>query len=332
MPANTSIEIKDGTTKIWYNAFYNCTGLTSITIPESVTSIGYDAFEGCSSLTSIIIPNSVTSIGDYAFSSCKGLTSITIPNSVTSIGKCAFYICSSLTSIVIGNSVTDIGDNAFGYCENLKVVINFSKLTIEKGKALNGYVGYYADKVINFGDLEYEQYGDFIFRNEENYYFYLAAYIGSENNPSLPENIYGKEYEIDDCAFFGNRGITDITIPNFVTSIGDYAFDECENLKTITIATATPPKVGKRNFSTMSYRTVVVKVPQGSLAAYQSADFWQSFWNIEEFGSNSIESVEMNTNNDTTPIYTLQGVQMKDAKENLPAGIYIQGGKKFVVK
>ena len=93
-----------------------------------------------------------------------------------------------------------------------------------------------------------------------------------------------------------------------------------------------PPKVGKRNFSTMSYRTVVVKVPQGSLAAYQSADFWQSFWNIEEFGSNSIESVEMNTNNDTTPIYTLQGVQMKDAKENLPAGIYIQSGKKFVVK
>ena len=71
----------------------------AIVIPEkvtydgteySVTRIGYDAFRNCSGLTSVTIPNSVTSIRDRAFALCTGLTSVTIPNSVTSIGGTAF--------------------------------------------------------------------------------------------------------------------------------------------------------------------------------------------------------------------------------------------------
>ncbi|MBO5085144.1 MAG: leucine-rich repeat domain-containing protein [Bacteroidaceae bacterium] len=73
MPANTSIEIKEGTVSISPYAFEDCSSLTSITIPESVTSIGYDAFKGCSSLTSITIPESVTSIGSSAFYGCSSL-------------------------------------------------------------------------------------------------------------------------------------------------------------------------------------------------------------------------------------------------------------------
>ncbi|MGM9855353.1 MAG: leucine-rich repeat protein [Muribaculaceae bacterium] len=36
----------------------------------SVTKIGYEAFRGCSGLTSVVIPNSVTSIGSWAFFGC----------------------------------------------------------------------------------------------------------------------------------------------------------------------------------------------------------------------------------------------------------------------
>ena len=93
MPANTSIELKIGTTSIGDDAFRGCSGLTNITIPNSVTSIGHFSFYQCSELTNITIPNSVTSIGSYAFEDCTGLTSVTIPESVTSIWYGAFRGC-----------------------------------------------------------------------------------------------------------------------------------------------------------------------------------------------------------------------------------------------
>ena len=70
MPANTSVEVKEGTVSISPNAFSSCRSLTSITLPEGVTSIGYGAFWGCSSLTSITLPESVTSIGSSALIDC----------------------------------------------------------------------------------------------------------------------------------------------------------------------------------------------------------------------------------------------------------------------
>ena len=51
----TSLSIPDGTTKIGYGAFYNCSRLTSVTIPNSVTSIDGSAFYSCSRLTSVTI-------------------------------------------------------------------------------------------------------------------------------------------------------------------------------------------------------------------------------------------------------------------------------------
>ena len=57
MPANTDIEITDGTTTILSGAFKDCTGLTSVTIPATVTAIGSQAFNGCSSLTSVTVKN-----------------------------------------------------------------------------------------------------------------------------------------------------------------------------------------------------------------------------------------------------------------------------------
>ena len=71
MPANTSIEIKEGTISISSAAFSGCSNLTNITIPNSVTSIGESAFRSCSGLTSITIPNSVTSIGEASFAGCN---------------------------------------------------------------------------------------------------------------------------------------------------------------------------------------------------------------------------------------------------------------------
>jgi len=119
MPANTSVNIKDGTLGICGSAFMSCTNLASVTIPNSVKFIDYHAFQYCTSLTSINIPNSVNIIGDQGFFGCSGLSTLDIPKGVTSIGHSAFGECSGLTSITIPNSVTEIMFNAFENCLNL---------------------------------------------------------------------------------------------------------------------------------------------------------------------------------------------------------------------
>ena len=228
----TSITIPNSVTSIGSYAFYGCSGLTNVTIPNSVTSIENYAFEGCSGLKSVAIGNNVTSIGNNAFYGCSGLKSVTIPNSVTSIGNNAFYGCYGLKSVAIGNNVTSIGEDAFKNCKNLQTVINFSTLSISKGSSMNGYVADYADKVINAPNGSME--GDCVFgvvsgKNT------LVAYLGEGGALSLPANYKGENYVIGENVFSGNTSITSVEIPNSVTSIGRYAFYNCDGLTSITI-------------------------------------------------------------------------------------------------
>ena len=74
--------------------------------------------------TNLVIPDSVTIINDYAFYRFKGL-SITIPSNVTSIGNSAFESCTNLQSLTIGSGVTSIGNSAFSECRNL-IEINYN--------------------------------------------------------------------------------------------------------------------------------------------------------------------------------------------------------------
>ena len=207
--------IPNSVTSIGSSAFSDCSGLTSVTIPNSVTSIGDAAFYGCSGLTSVTIPNSVTSIGNSAFSGCSGLTSVTIGNSVTSIGYSAFSGCRGLTSATIPNSVTSIRYSAFSDCTGLtSVTIGNSVTSIERG-AFDG-TGWYNNQPDGVLYLDN----------------WLIGYKGEEPEGKLviSEGTRG----IADYAFDWS-GLTSVTIPNSVTSIGAYAFCGCSGLTSVTI-------------------------------------------------------------------------------------------------
>ena len=222
----TEYILGDEITSIGKHAFYKCSSLTSVTIPNSVTSIGYEAFMGCSGLTSVTIPNSVTSIGDCAFYKCSSLTSVTIPNSVTSIGDYAFYGCSSLTSVTIPNSVTSIGKHAFYKCSSLTSVTIPSSVTSIGDQAFVGCSSL-TSLSVEAGNTVYDSRNNCnaIIENSTN-----TLIFGCQNT-TIPNSVTS----IGNWAFVGCSSLTSVTIPNSVTSIGESAFAGCSSLTSVTI-------------------------------------------------------------------------------------------------
>ena len=256
------IVIPEGVEHIAEQTFVSCKAI-SIRIPNSVTSIGDMAFSECSSLTSVhisdivawckivfnmgssnplyyaqhlylgeveitdlVIPNSVTSIGNCAFCGCSRLTSVTIPSSVTSIGNWGFSDCTALTTVNIPNSVTSIGDSAFCGCSSLISVTIPSSVTSIGVGAFCGCSNL-TTIVVEEGNTKYDS------RNNCNAIIESSSntLIAGCKNTMIPNSVTSiGEYAFDDC-----NGMTSIIIPSSVTSIGDHAFSGCSRLTSVNI-------------------------------------------------------------------------------------------------
>ena len=272
--SNTSITSFDelryftGLSYISWPAFKYCSSLTSVVIPEGVTSIGSYAFFGCRSLTDVTIPSSVTSIGDDAFSDCRSLTSVTIPSSVTSIGDFAFDGCSSLTSVVIPEGVTSIGDDAFYDCNSLTSVTIPSSIT---SIGEDAFYNCTALKKVHISDVaswcnisfELDQQGR---ENYSNPLFYAKnLYLNYElvTDLIIPEGVTS----IHSYAFSNCSSLTSVTIPSSVTSIGASAFNDCRSLSTVYCYPQTPPNKGAYPFDGCG--SINIYVPYSSADAYR---------------------------------------------------------------
>ena len=221
----TSIDIPAGVTTIGGSSFSSCTNLTTVTFAENsqLTSIGTRAFSSCSSLKSIAIPSNVIVIDEYTFSGCSSLTSVEFPNGLTTIKTCAFQNCSSLLSIVVPNSVTSIGSKAFSGCASLtSMVLPFvggsANATNASSATLFGYI---------FGNSKYDG-GVSI----QQYYS-----SGGSSKYYIPQSLTSVTITGGDLFYgaFYDCKITNVALPDSVTSIPDMAFYQCTNLKAIKI-------------------------------------------------------------------------------------------------
>ena len=239
----TDLLIPEGVTRIGSSAFWDCSSLTSVTIPNSVTSIGSSAFSGCSSLTGVYITDLAKWCG-ISFGSLNAnplycahqlylngtlITDLAIPDGVTSIGSSAFSGCSGLTSITIPDGVTSIGDSAFCGCSSLTSITIPNSVTSIGDSAFCGcssLTGVYITDLAKWCGISFENYDA-----NPLYYAHLLYLNGTLiTDLVIPEGVTS----IGNLAFLGCSSLTSITIPNSVTSIGSYAFYNCSNLTSIT--------------------------------------------------------------------------------------------------
>ena len=211
-----SVTIPQSVTSIGEDAFTNCRGLNSLTIDDAAISIGSWAFAQCYSLSSLSLGKKITTIGDHAFDDCRALTSVTIPQSVTSIGQKAFNSCISLTTLSLGENIKTIGDSAFYYC------IDLESVTIPQS-------------VTSIGNDAFGQCHDLQSLTIKDAATSIGhrAFLGctSLETISLGENIKTIGYHaFNSCT---SINLTNVTIPENVTTIRPGTFDYCTHLEYI---------------------------------------------------------------------------------------------------
>lgn len=261
------IVVEDGVTSIGSYAFSFDVHVTDVTLPSSLKTIGNDAFWGCYGLTSVVIPEGVTSIGAYAFALCSAIKTITVPASTTKFGDHAFdtgeyydgNYHTQLTDIYYGGSMGQWYDAGGGDAALTDVTVHFNGTTgdtidggtcgdnafwkLDKDYTLTIYgTGAMYDYPTGDGDswwtdwnLPWKYCYDMIRRVvvEEGVTYLGVESLSKLRNAtalSLPSSLIS----IGRAALCGFGG-TEIVVPDKVTSIGDFAFNDCDNLQTITL-------------------------------------------------------------------------------------------------
>ena len=231
---------------------YNITDEAARTVEVTYSYDNYTSLSGAITIPATVSYNginySVTSIESGAFQFCSALTQVTLPNSVTSIGDGAFYNCSALTQVTIGNSVTSIGYEAF------------------EGTALYNNADNWTNNVLYIDN----------------------CLIRAKTELSGNYEIAAGTRVIASEAFSECSALTQVTIPDGVTSIGEGAFSDCSALTQVTLPDGVT-SIGEGAFSDCSALTQVT-LPDGVTSIGEYA-FSRCFALTQVTIGNSVESI-----------------------------------------
>lgn len=155
----------------------------------------------------VSIPATVTIIGAGAFIDNKELTGVTIPDGVETIEAGAFTRCTALKSVTIPDSVKTLGKSVFSECGSLNSV------TVGKG-------------LTNIGSGVFSDCTSL-----------KTATVNAENTVfTCEDGVLYKKGKTIVCQMFPGRNGKHYEMPATVTSIMEYAFWGCDNLKDVNLS------------------------------------------------------------------------------------------------
>ncbi len=205
-----NVTFPEGLEKIDSSAFNGCTAITEVILPDSITSLGGNAFYGTTKLTTMRLPQGIATLPSGLFGK-SGLVHVDIPEGVTTL-KGALAYCPSLESVTLPSSLTTM-DGAFKECVELKEIV------IPEGVNHLGWDCFSGCSHLETVDIRSTsfQVGSAPFTQCDA----LQEVKLAEGLTTVPANLFAKS------------GVRQVQVPSTVTSIGQYAFQNCANLSSI---------------------------------------------------------------------------------------------------
>lgn len=224
----------------------------TVTIPEGYTSIESEAFKNCYGLKTITIPSSVTVISASAFEGCKDLATVTFTEGTEALTfrNKVFLGCTALNHLQLPARVTSVGAGSFQGCTSL------TDLSVAS-------------------DAYFVQDGTLYGKNDDGNSYTLHTYNPSstETSYTVPDTVNGLPVtSIFRMAFQNNANLTSVTVPAAVTDFQAYAFDNCTNLKKISIA-ADSVTLGGGSFTKLPAGSVIEVANDTVQAAFEPANY-----------------------------------------------------------